>query len=89
MVAVYLRVLDEQDGTAAVWFVAALALGAVGASYGSVRSAPHRRAVLVAAGLVLGVAGLLGILSIGLPVVLAGGLCLVGAIRSSPGSRRP
>ncbi len=89
MVGVYLRVIDEQDGTAAVWFVAALGLGAVGAAYGAVRSAPHRRAVLVAAGLVLGVAGVLGILSIGLPVVLAGGLCLVGAIRSSPGSRRP
>ena len=89
MVGVYLRVIDEQDGTAAVWFVAALGLGAVGAAYGAVRSAPHRRAVLVVAGLVLGVAGGLGILTIGLPVVLAGGLCLVGAIRSLPGSRRP
>src|SRR5215203_3193399 len=63
MVGVYLRVIGEQEGTAAPWFVAALSLGAVGAAYGAVRSAPHRRAVLVAAGLVLVAAGILGILS--------------------------
>ena len=89
MVGVYLRVVGEQEGTAAAWFVAALSLGAAGAAYGAVRSAPYRRSVLVAAGLVLGAAGILGILTIGLPVVLAGGLCLVGASRSPAGSGPP
>ena len=89
MVGVYLRVVDEQDGTPAAWFVVALLLGAVGAAYGAVRAAPHRRAVLVAAGVVLCAAGVLGILTVGLPVVLAGGLCLVAAVRSPARSRRP
>ncbi len=81
MLVAYLSILRQQEGEPALWAIAALVLGAVGAGYGSVRSAPHRRAALVATGLVLLALGGLAILTIGLPILVAGGLCLVAAVR--------
>jgi len=81
MLGVYLALINEQDGNVAVWFVAILVLGAVAAGYGAVTAVPHRRPALVVAGLLLGAAGLVGIASIGLPVLVAGVLCLVAAVR--------
>ena len=82
MLVVYLAILRQQDGEPALWAIAALVLGAVGAGYGSVKNAQHRRAALVAAGLVLLALGGLAILTIGLPILMAGGLCLVAAVRA-------
>ncbi len=60
----------------------ALVLGAAAAGYGAVRAFPHRRLALLLACLLLVALGLLAILTIGLPILLAGGLCFVALARN-------
>jgi hypothetical protein len=81
MLAVYLVVIRQQDGEPALWAVAALVFGAAAAGYGAVPAFRHRRAALLLAGLVLVALGMLAILSIGLPILVAGALCFVGFAR--------
>ena len=81
MVIVYSTVTREQGGEPAAWAVAALVGGAAAAAYGAVRTVPYRRSALVLAGLVLFAMGVLAILSIGLPILLAGVLSLAAAVR--------
>lgn len=78
---VYVGVMREQSDDPAVWFLGALILGATAAGYGSRGSAHHRRAVLLLAGIGLVAVGALAILSVGFPVLVAGALCLVSALR--------
>jgi hypothetical protein len=82
MIGVYIAVIHQQAGEIAGWFVAALALAALLAVYGCVRSAPGRVPALTVAGVVMAVLGLLGILSIGLPIIVAGVLSLIAASRA-------
>lgn len=82
MLVVYVSVIREQGGEVAPWAVVVLVAGAAGAAYGSVRASPHRWAVLVAAGVLLVALGVLALLTIGLPILLAGLLCLVSAGRA-------
>ena len=82
MMIVYIVVIDQQDGQPAVWFVAALAVGALARCTRSSRSAPYRGVALVMSGVVLLLMGGLGILTIGLPILVAGVLALVAAVRS-------
>ena len=79
----YLAIMRQESDEPAAWFVAALVLGPALAVYGARARSRHRRAALLLAGLVLTGVGLLAILSIGLPVVVAGVLCLVAAARSA------
>lgn len=88
MVIVYSTVTREQGGEPAAWAVAALVGGAAAAAYGAVRTVPYRRSALVLAGLVLFAMGVLAILSIGLPILLAGVLSLAAAVRRG-GRGRP
>jgi hypothetical protein len=81
MVAVYVTVIAGQGGDVALWYLAVLVLGAGAAAYGTPTSARHRRPALVVAAVLLVAAGLLGILSIGMPVLVAGVLCLVASAR--------
>ena len=81
MVLVYLAVIRAQAGEPAAWAVVALMVGATAAAYGAVVRAPYRRQALVLAGLVLLGLGVLAILTIGLPILLAGALCLVATVR--------
>ena len=83
LLGVYLGIMRDQEDRPAVWYVALLTLGALGAGYGANRAAPRRDKVLPVAGLSLVGAGLLGILTIGLPILVAGVLCLVAAARSA------
>jgi len=83
----YLALLREQDGEPALWFLALVVLGAVGAGTGAVRSAPHRRATLAVAAVLLGACGLLGILTIGMPLLVASVLSLVSLARSPAAAR--
>jgi hypothetical protein len=55
----------------------------VATSYGAVVGAPHRRGALGLAAAVLAVVGVLGILTIGLPILVAGSLALMAATRPS------
>lgn len=84
MLFVYLMVIRQQDGQPAEWAAAILVLGAAGAAYGAFRNAPYRRAALLSAACGLAALGLLGILTIGLPILVAGVLCLVAAVRQRP-----
>lgn len=52
------------------WFVLVVALASVGLGYGTVRAA-HRRTVLFSASGGLGVMGVRGLLTIGLPLLVA------------------
>ncbi len=81
----YLLVLRSQGGESPVgWFLLALCTGAALAGYGARRGVPHRRGALFGAGAVLLAMGLLAILSIGLPIVLAGVLALAAGARARP-----
>lgn len=81
----YVLVLRSQGGESpVVWFLLALIAGAALAGYGAWRGVPHRRGALFGAGAVLLAIGLLAILSIGLPILLAGVLALAAGARARP-----
>jgi uncharacterized membrane protein YccC len=81
MIGVYVGVMHQQDDQPAAWVVAVLIVGAAAAAYGAVTSMPYRRPALFAAAFLLLALGLLAILTIGLPILLAGALCLGSALR--------
>jgi hypothetical protein len=83
MLVAYVSVIRQQGGEPATWAIAALIGGAATAAYGAVVVAPYRRAALMLAGLSLMALGVLAILSIGLPILAAGALCLVAAARQT------
>lgn len=82
MLGVYVGTMRAQEDQPVAWFVALLVIGALGAGYAANRAAPGRGKALPVAGLLLVGAGILGILTIGLPILVAGVLCLVAAARS-------
>jgi hypothetical protein len=85
MLVVYLWIIRQQDeGAPAAWAVVALLIGAVAAGLGTVLAAPYRSACLGLAAAVLIVVGLLAIFTIGLPILVAGMLCIVAVWRSRP-----
>jgi hypothetical protein len=84
MLGVYVAIMREQDDQPLAWFEAALVLGAALAAYGVYRPVPHRRVALFAAAAILGVCGVLGLLTIGAPILLAGVLCLLAALLERP-----
>lgn len=82
MDGVYLWLVHGQGNSPAIWFVAGLSVAALLAGYGAVPAARGRRPVLIASGVLLLGLGLAGILTIGLPIVLAGVLAIVAATRT-------
>jgi len=78
----YLWVIADQEGDPAVWFVVALAVGAVAAAYGAATALPHRRVALAVGAVLLVSMGLLGILTIGLPILVAGVVCVAALVRA-------
>ena len=89
MTAVYLALLRQEQDRPLPWVLLVLALGAAGSGYGAVVAWPHRRAALWSAGLLLAALGAVAILSIGLPILVAGILCLVAAARVAPSGTSP
>jgi len=86
MNGVYLWLIHQQGDSPAIWFVAGLAVATLLAVYGALR-AERRRPVLIASGVLLLGLGLVAILTIGLPIVLAGLLAIIAA--SLAGSTHP
>ncbi|MBO3743995.1 hypothetical protein [Actinoplanes flavus] len=81
MMVLYLVLIGRQGGEPAWWFVVGLAAAGLLSVYGIVRAAPKRRVALAASAVLLLGLGLLGLLSVGLPIVGAGVLALVAAVR--------
>ncbi|MEV4630550.1 hypothetical protein AB0J90_30240 [Micromonospora sp. NPDC049523] len=77
----YLWLIGQQGGQAVAWFVGGTATAGLLAGYGVRRAAAHRVAALATAGTIMIVLGVLGILSIGLPILVAGALSLTAALR--------
>ena len=87
MVVVYVAVIRQQGNEPLAWVVAVLVVGAAAAGYGAVPASPHRREALLLAGILLAGLGGLAILTIGLPILVAGGLCFAGFARRGPTPR--
>jgi len=85
MATMYLVLVYQERGDPADWAVAILVGSGVGAGYSASRQASYRRLVLWLAAIGLMGLGYLAILTIGLPILLAGVLCLMAALRA----RRP
>jgi len=81
MMIVYVEVINDNGDEPAAWFLIALAVGALLAVYGSSRSAPGRVVTLALSGVLLALLGILGILTIGLPILIASVLVLFAALR--------
>ena len=81
MAAVYVRVMQTQDDQPLAWVLLVLLAGALAAAYGAVPGVPHRQLALMAGGAVLVLLGLLAILTIGVPILVAGVLALVAGSR--------
>jgi hypothetical protein len=82
MALMYLVLVFQEDGDPADWAVAILVGSGVGAGYSASRQASHRRFVLWLCAVGLIALGYLAILTIGLPILLAGALCLAAALRA-------
>ena len=80
MLCVYVAVVRDQGDQPLVWFTGGLAVGAGLAAYGAFRAAPGRRAALLVAAVLLGGLGVLGLLTIGFPIVVAGLCCLIAGL---------
>jgi 4-hydroxybenzoate polyprenyltransferase len=81
MLLVYVVLMRAQGDRPLVWVLTALLVASVSAGYGAATGSPHRRAALLGAGLVFVTLGILAILSIGLPILVAGALCLFSVAR--------
>lgn len=89
MNGVYLWLIHQQGNSPAIWFVAGLAVAALLAGYGASPATRGRRPALIASGVLLLGLGLVGILTIGFPIVLAGALAIVAAGRTGNAQPAP
>jgi hypothetical protein len=83
MIGIYIGLISQQGGQLAVWFLAGLGMAALLSIYGAARAAPRRGLALVVSGVMMAILGLLGILSIGFPIIGAGVLAQVAAARAT------
>jgi hypothetical protein len=79
MIVLYVGLIRRQGNQIAVWFLSALAVAAVLSVYGIARCAPRRVVALVVSGVTMTLLGIAGLLSIGLPILVAGVLALLAA----------
>jgi hypothetical protein len=83
----YVWLIRQQGGHLATWFLAALGVAIALGAFAAVR-ASGRRVALAICGLILVTLGLLALLSIGLPLLIAGVLALAGAARTHDRMKR-
>jgi hypothetical protein len=81
MAIFYVWLIHHQGDQPLPWVLSILIGGAVLAAYGALWRAPYRRAALSGAVVALLVLGVLGILSIGFPILVAGVLALLSLLR--------
>jgi hypothetical protein len=78
---IYLLIMRAEGDTPAWWFLSGLSIAVILLAYGARRDAVRRRPALTLAGANLVGLGILGLLSIGFPLVCAGALALISAGR--------
>jgi hypothetical protein len=83
----YVWLMRQENDQLAAWFLGGLVVSTLLCVYGSARF-PMRRTALAAAGGIMTVLGTLGILSIGLPVLVAGIVALMAAARPRAANSR-
>jgi hypothetical protein len=81
MAVFYVWLIRQQGNQPLPWVLIVLLAGGLLAAYGALWRAPYRRAALVPAVIALTVLGVLGILSIGFPILASGILALVSLLR--------
>ena len=82
MAITYLVVVDAQDSTPAYWFLVLLVGTACAGLYAARKDSARRRVVLLTAAVVSFALGLLSLLSIGPPLVVAAVCLLVASVRA-------
>lgn len=80
--ALYLFLVRAEGGRPSWYAVGILVLAILGAAYAVRMRAPVRRPVLGVSAVCLILPGFVALFSIGLPLILAAMLCVVGAMRS-------
>ena len=81
MAVTYLGLMAAEGDTPLWWVLLVLGVGVVAGLAGAPTAAAGRRVVLLGGGLLLVALGVLAILSIGLPILLAGGLLIGSSTR--------
>jgi hypothetical protein len=81
----YVWLIEHQGDQPVAWFLSGLVVSMLLAVYGAATAVPMRTAALTISGTVLVVLGILGLPSIGLPVLVAGALVLAAGVRSRAG----
>ncbi|MEV6965169.1 hypothetical protein AB0M47_08615 [Hamadaea sp. NPDC051192] len=79
MLTVYVVIMRDQGDTPLWWVLATLGLSVVLCGFAVDRRRAHRRGLLGFAGAVLVVLGVLSLLSIGCPILIAGVTALIAA----------
>lgn len=80
MLTAYVVIMRGQGDPPLWWVVLALGLSVILCGYAVDRQRPHRRGLLSFAGVVLVILGVLSLLSIGCPILIAGVTALIAAI---------
>jgi hypothetical protein len=80
----YLFLVATENGTPSWWALCVLVVGIGGAGYAVRLAVPYRRVALVVSAVALLALGYLALLSIGLPLLLAGAFCVAAALRARP-----
>ncbi len=78
----YVRMMDAQGDTPREWFLGGLVIAAALAAYAAVRSLPRRVEAIAVSGMILFPLGILGLFSIGMPMLLAGIFALAFAAKT-------
>lgn len=78
----YVRLMDSQGDSPRAWFLGGLVLAAALAAYAAIRSVPRRAEAIAVSGVVLVTFGMLGLFSIGFPILIAGIIAIAFAAKT-------
>lgn len=84
----YVALMDAQGDSPRVWFLGGLLSAAALAAYASVCSVPRRAEAIAVSGAVMVALGILGMFSIGLPILVAGVVAIAFAAKTREESVR-
>jgi len=85
VLGLYLWLMRQEGDRPVAWFLGGMVVRILLCGYGSARL-PMRRTALITAGMIMVVLGSLGIFSIGLPVLAAGIVAVLSALRTTESS---